>query len=239
MNERKDEWMEYWNKRANESSGYLQCDYKSISGFKNRKDVVSQMVDGLSGQIIDVGCGSGIYSVHFAKKGFATYGVDFSRQMIHDAIKRSNHERVNAHFFVADVENLPFKSEKFDVGLIIEVLQNIEHPEGIIREVHRVMKNNAKLVIVILNKNSPLRLKGRCVDFLRMITNSKKLPLKRYTIPHLTKILTNEGYKEIRIVGIPISPISKPRIIRCFFEKVFANPSLAPSFAIEGMKKRD
>src|SRR5690606_7201423 len=61
-------------------------------------------------QYLDIGCGTGNYTIALANKGVVITGVDPSNLMLEVAITRS--EGVN--FLKATVENIPFPNEFFD-----------------------------------------------------------------------------------------------------------------------------
>lgn len=80
--------------------------------------------------ILDVGCGSGIYCVDFAKKGAKkVVGIDFSEKMIRIAKKLSKEEKVSnkCNFIVADIMNNQFK-ESFDIVLAMGVFDYVKDP---------------------------------------------------------------------------------------------------------------
>lgn len=59
-------------------------------------------------KILDLGCGPGRDTKIFVERGFQVTGVDFSSQMIEMA-----KAKVDAEFYVMDIENLEFKANSF------------------------------------------------------------------------------------------------------------------------------
>jgi len=58
--------------------------------------------------------------------------------------------------FLGYGEKLPFNDEEFDFVAIIITICFVRNPENVIKEAKRVLKNGGKLIIGIIDKNSPL-----------------------------------------------------------------------------------
>ena len=46
-----------------------------------------------------------------------------------------------------DVHNLPFKSNVFDTALAIDVIEHLDHPVRMMKEIYRILRNNGDLLI--------------------------------------------------------------------------------------------
>ena len=86
-------------------------------------------------QILDMGCGTGRYSIALALEGAHVLGIDFSPHMIERAKQLAGEAGVKAHchFLVSDLEHL-VGNDVFDVVLAIGVLDYIEQAEPLIRK---------------------------------------------------------------------------------------------------------
>jgi 2-polyprenyl-3-methyl-5-hydroxy-6-metoxy-1,4-benzoquinol methylase len=79
-------------------------------------------------QILDVGCGSGLYAIYFARAGAEVTGIDFSSNMIALADKNAHDEGISAKFLHQDL--LTFESEqKFDHLLMIGVFDYVRESD--------------------------------------------------------------------------------------------------------------
>jgi len=77
-------------------------------GLISRFEAVMDMIGDVKGKtILDVGCGSGIYSVYLEKNGAEVNGIDFSSSMISLAIKNAKKENSGATFTVSDFLDCP------------------------------------------------------------------------------------------------------------------------------------
>ena len=96
--------------------------------------------------VLDVCCGSGMISEYYAKVGAKVTGVDLSEEAIERAKIRKERYGFEADFKVADVTNLPFSDNSFDIVSVHDGLHHIvEHKEAI-KELFRVSK---KGIIII------------------------------------------------------------------------------------------
>ncbi len=69
------------------------------------------------GTLLDLGCGPGNESIHLAKQGFRTTGIDISPIAIQRAREKAAKEHVDCCFIVADILRIPLQKERFDVIL--------------------------------------------------------------------------------------------------------------------------
>lgn len=104
------------------------------------------------GKLLEIGCGTGHFSEHFASRGFEVTGVDISKPMI--ALARQKNIK-HSGFEVADAEHLPFEDETFDVAATITALEFVSDPARVISEMVRcVKKPGGALILGVLNRLS-------------------------------------------------------------------------------------
>lgn len=97
--------------------------------------------------VLDAGCGSGLTACYLAKTiGCKIMGVDINPQMIEKAILRANKEGVShlVEFKVADVCNLPFADNSFDVVMAESVTVFLEKVK-VYREFYRILKPEGRV----------------------------------------------------------------------------------------------
>ena len=93
--------------------------------------------------VLDVGCGIGVGPAYIAKTyGCRVVGVDILEKMIEWSRQRARQEGVEdrVEFRTADVLDLPFEADRFDVVICESVLAFIEDKPRAIRELVRVVK---------------------------------------------------------------------------------------------------
>jgi len=87
-------------------------------------------------RVLDVGCGTGGYSIAIAEQASAVVtGVDESERFI----ERAREKHAAPTFVVADAERLPFDTGSFDRALLSLVLHQLARPEAALREAFRVL----------------------------------------------------------------------------------------------------
>ena len=94
-------------------------------------------------EVLNVGCGIGVGSAHIARKyGCHVVGVDISEKMIEWSRQRAREEEVmtKVESQTADVLDLPFEADHFDVVFAESVLVFVEDKIRAIRECMRVTK---------------------------------------------------------------------------------------------------
>src|SRR3989344_7270142 len=96
---------EYHKHRKDQPNFYNSCiDMPAVLSFLKK-------VKGK--KIIDIGCGSGIYTRILKKKGAKVVGIDISQTLFEIAKK----EVKNVEFYKAGIYKLPFKNNTFDSAI--------------------------------------------------------------------------------------------------------------------------
>ena len=99
--------------------------------------------------LLDVGCGTGHWSVFFSECGFTVTGLDVSQRMIDIARSKSNQ---GISYIVADAHRIPFSDGAFDVTAAITTLEFTRNPAGVIREMVRCTRQpGGRVLIGVLN----------------------------------------------------------------------------------------
>lgn len=97
------------------------------------------------GALLDVGCGTGVFSELASQRGLNVTGIDASEIFIERA-----KWRVGAATFVSgEMEELPFEDETFDATVGCNSFQYAASPIEAIREARRVLKKGGQLVMAV------------------------------------------------------------------------------------------
>ena len=114
---------------------------ESLSGYFYRRLILYPFLRLIAGsEFLDVGCGIGIFLKYGSKKSL---GLDVNPFNI-DLINKSKKER--ALLIKANGE-FPVRSESFKTIICDQVLEHIEDPTTIIKEITRAVKKNGKIII--------------------------------------------------------------------------------------------
>ena len=173
-------------------------------------------------KVLEVGCGRGSLSSHFAENGHECHLLDISETVINTAkqiFKLNNHE---AQFYVGDANSLEFKSDTFDVIVSIGLLEHFEHLDEIINEQYRVLKQGGILINYIVPENLENVQKdfNWINDILKIQAEKKeekqieKEDLFRSDADSTkyVKIYNEAGFKEIFTSGVYPLPMISPSI---------------------------
>jgi demethylmenaquinone methyltransferase/2-methoxy-6-polyprenyl-1,4-benzoquinol methylase len=98
-------------------------------------------------RVLDVACGTGDLSLEL-KQGAqaAIIGTDFCRPML--AVAADKIRQIDLPLVEADAMSLPFAGDSFDAVSIAFGLRNLPDHNAGLRELHRVLKDGGKLVVL-------------------------------------------------------------------------------------------
>ncbi len=113
-----------------------------------------EMLNPLPGEsILDVGCGSGLFTNDVMTKRVKITGVDLSQPMLRNAI-----DKIPAYAFTgtcADMCALPFADNSFDKTFSMTAIEFVEDAKKAVAELDRVTRKGGIVVLTTLNSLSP------------------------------------------------------------------------------------
>lgn len=96
--------------------------------------------------ILDAGCGSGFFTYEIAKRCKISIGLDWS---IGSQLSLAADQEPRLAYIRGDIQKLPLVTEKFDKILLSSVLQMVEDDEALLKECHRILKNEGLLILSV------------------------------------------------------------------------------------------
>ena len=105
-------------------------------------------------RILDVGCGTGNYSLKLKNIGCEVVGVDVSEKMLDIFKLKLDNQKTNIELHLLQSNTLPFEDESFDAVISVTAVEFMNNLNESIDEMFRVLKPNCSLVIGTLHKES-------------------------------------------------------------------------------------
>jgi SAM-dependent methyltransferase len=103
-------------------------------------------------RLLEVGCGEGGNLFFLVPTGAALFGVDlFPRKL-----EFARRQLPQCHFVCADVDQLPFSSELFDIVLCRDLLHHVHERSKALREIARVCRRGGRIVVIEPNGKNPI-----------------------------------------------------------------------------------
>lgn len=140
--------------------------------------------------VLDIGCGSSPILSRY--KGV---GIDSNKDKI-EFMKSHLGDTGQRKYLVGDALFLPFEDNNFDAVLCIEVIEHLENPAGVITEIMRVAKPNAKIVLATPDYSKPL------AYIIDIMTPYGGYHTHRFTRRSLEKLCRAHGLKPLRHIYV-------------------------------------
>lgn len=123
--------------------------------FSNPKENLSQFGLTTGNTVVDLGAGSGHYSLEIAKivgESGKVYAVDILDQLL-AKLKNSAHQQNihNIHIVHGDIEaeaGTKLAPYSVDVALLSNVLFQSEHKDAVVKEAKRILKKDGRAIVI-------------------------------------------------------------------------------------------
>jgi 2-polyprenyl-3-methyl-5-hydroxy-6-metoxy-1,4-benzoquinol methylase len=145
-----------------ETSSQFNHKYQTSATFIERFEVWTDLFKKYikpSENVLDLGCGSGIFSQYLSQKGSTVLGIDGSEKMIDLCEKANTPTLSNLQY---QLETLPFEnafleSHQFDVIISSSVIEYIKQDTLLLEQIHYLLKPQGIAIISFPNSNSIYR----------------------------------------------------------------------------------
>jgi SAM-dependent methyltransferase len=97
------------------------------------------------GEVLDVGCGAGVFTAQAVGRGLSVTGIDATSELIEHARRRVP----AARFDVGEIESLPYADGAFDLVTGFNSFQYAAAPTHALREARRVIHPDGRVVAVV------------------------------------------------------------------------------------------
>lgn len=198
---------------------------------------------GTGGELLDIGCGTGLFIRRYLKHGGSVTGIDISSGMI----RRATRLFPQVDFLVGNAESLPFNNDSFDSISSLLAFSYLTKPEKSLEDCLRILKPGGRLAVCTLGRNVFTS------SLPALFTIGEKMRIRRvgvgkftehyYAAEEMQEILEAAGFTNISIFRCsfahftfadPIFSIAK-RVEPFIEEKI---PYLAYNLIASGQKPR-
>jgi len=111
--------------------------------LRRRRELIEQMLEGLTGPSLELGCGPGVFVEALARNGSVFLG-DISFNMVQEARQRAAGRNTAAQLSAGA---LPFRAGAFAVITASGVLEYVEDEDASLQEIHRVLAPDGVAII--------------------------------------------------------------------------------------------
>lgn len=186
-----------------------------LNGYHHfrRLEIIESLLNRLGENLVvlDAGCGDGLQMKQYSRS-HEVVGMDiaFAR------LKRAQ-ERMGKHVvFAGDLFILPIKERSLDVVILGEVIEHLEEPEAVLREIHRVLKPSGSVIV-----DTPSQ--SNIVDIILRLFGIKPqwgykvdaTHLWFFTMNQVRTLLNHGGFTVEKIIGGPFIRYDLPIIHHC------------------------
>jgi SAM-dependent methyltransferase len=145
--------------------------------------------------VLDIGCGTGRYSIECAKRGAKrVVGIDFAPHMIEFSKSIASRMKVNntCEFICADFMDYPF-DEPFDVVLALGFFDYIKDAAPLFKKIAHL---NPRKFLASFPRFTPIWGTQRIIRYKWI----KKCPIYNYTPEQLSHLYDSASFKEFEII---------------------------------------
>ncbi|UFH55367.1 bifunctional 2-polyprenyl-6-hydroxyphenol methylase/3-demethylubiquinol 3-O-methyltransferase UbiG [Spirosoma sp. KNUC1025] len=201
--------------------------YESSPAFRDRFQVWTTLFDRYirqTDQVMDMGCGSGIFSNYLAEKGCRVTGIDGSPAMIKLCNEKKTSPNVQYIRQSLPVDDLAVYQQQ-DAIVLSSVLEYIDPMAPLIQQVRTLLKPNGILFVSIPNSLSVYRRVERIIFQLTGQPAYVGHIRNRSTEAVLTQELSQWEFDVLETVYLsnhdPISRLLKPLLARQYVNNLF------------------
>lgn len=203
----------------------------TVDGFGYRRRMATAMswIEGLGlpdkARVLEVGSGAGLVSVELAERGLSVTAIDTVAEMnvFADRLARERGVDQDVRTLLADVHELPFEAQSFDLVIALGVLPWLHTPELALTEMARVLRPGACLLITADNalrlpdwldpyRNPVVRVSGAWARQAVRRGSARSAdagPIARRTVPRtLDRDLARRGLIKVMSTTIGYGPLT-------------------------------
>ena len=152
--------------------------------------------------VLDVGCANGAHTLAASRRARRVIGCDYDLAQLRIAAAEARARRLeNVRLFAWDLtRTLPFPDATFDAALFLDVIEHLEPRVTVLREIHRVLKPDGRLLVSGPNRETSWRRRLRAAGLFAFSDPDHKV---EYTRDEFLAELRDGGF----VPGGPVMPV--------------------------------
>ena len=186
--------------------------------LRREAEVIKKLKD--SGNLLDVGCATGIFFENFKDGNWQLYGVDPS--LLGTDVARSEH---GVEVFCGALHDAHYPDKFFDVVSVLDTLYYVPDPLAELREIRRILRDNGILAVEIPGYNYTLLRRGkllsRFLDRGSGISLADSANLYYFSPKTLARVFASAGFDLLEMIPEQAS-LSRKGLPRFLNEAHFA-----------------
>ena len=161
-------------------------------------------------EILDLGCGGGLTCEPLARLGASVTGVDFVDENIKIAKNHAIQSQLKIRYFHNDLDSITIK-EKFDLILILEVLEHLDNWQLLIKKIKKNLKPKGKVIFSTINKTQLARITSIFIaeNILNWVPKNTHDYKKLIKPEDLINVLKRNNFKIKNIEGMNFNPLTQ------------------------------
>jgi ubiquinone/menaquinone biosynthesis C-methylase UbiE len=149
---------------------------RTALGYRIRHVIITNLLSAVfqsDNVALDLGCGTGEYTILMQTMGFGVVATDFSKAMLSTAQSKIKKLRAPERVQLVNSEcsKLPFENDVFDLIVCIAVLDSVPSYNQVLNEAYRVVKNEGKFIVCVDSVWAPSFL---CTKTLKLIRKRRE-----------------------------------------------------------------
>ena len=175
---------------------------------------------------LDLGCGTGDFSVAAARRGATVTGLDVAFRWLVVARRRASISHVGVRYVCGNAERLPFPDASFSRVVALGLLEHCHRPGDVLAEVQRVLRPGGDVVIRTVNRYSLLPephvkvwgvgyLPRRWADrYVRMRSGQRYQHHRPVSASELRQLMNRAGFRDVHVRAARLLESDRPRLPR-------------------------
>lgn len=142
-----------FNKFFNDYDDWYQTPVGQFVDQAETQTLVKLLQPKAQQKILDVGCGTGNFTIKLAQQGCQVTGVDIAPNMLQQARQKLQQQQLTAQLKIMNVEKLSFLDNSFNAAFSMAAFEFINDIQSAYQEMWRVVQPGGHIVIGTIQKN--------------------------------------------------------------------------------------